>query len=144
MIIARTTTVCHLSGNYYMQAQCLQAMYVISNIHNSPLGHALLFSLMRVTEAWGVETELLFKGSAAMSSRAEIPTQVQTVMKPSSSLAASTVLNHGPPVHTALQKDWHSHRTSFTLHTHPQQGCRAFIIRPIFQGREPRAGESNL
>lgn len=30
--------VCHLSNNYYMQAQCRHSIYIISNIHKQSFG----------------------------------------------------------------------------------------------------------
>lgn len=51
-------------------------------------------------------TESPVSSCAALDSGAEIPAQVQTLMEPPPSLAASTVLTHSsPPGHTALQED---------------------------------------
>ena len=129
----------HSSDNYHMQAQCPRYIYLISNIYYSPLGCVLLFSSMRKTWGWRSEgDEVTCQRLCSHNSRAEIPVQVQSLRKTSPSrlppLCLTTVnRTQGFP------ESWHFHRTALNLHNHLQKGCRTFIIRPIFQVREPRA-----
>lgn len=76
-----------------MQAQCQRSIYIISNVHKQSFGIGITVHIGEGDRGWGGRvTKSPASRCAALGSGAEIPVQVQTLMGPPPSLAASTVL----------------------------------------------------